>query len=60
MNRNGRIVINRYNRESGRTARQTAKPAVKLTAAEKREISRILETARGLTIRVLKISAKGL
>ena len=28
-------------------ARQAAKPAVKLTAAEKREISRILETARG-------------
>ena len=28
-------------------ARQTAKPTVKLTAAEKREISRILETARG-------------
>ena len=28
-------------------ARQEAKPAVKLTAAEKREISRILETARG-------------
>ena len=28
-------------------ARQAAKPTVKLTAAEKREISRILETARG-------------
>lgn len=28
-------------------AQQAAKPAVKLTAAEKREISRILETARG-------------
>ena len=28
-------------------ARQAAKPAVKLTAAEKREIRRILETARG-------------
>ena len=28
-------------------ARQTAKPTVKFTAAEKREISRILETARG-------------
>ena len=28
-------------------ARQAAKPAVKLTAAEKREISRILETSRG-------------
>lgn len=28
-------------------ARQTAKLTVKLTAAEKREISRILETARG-------------
>ena len=28
-------------------ARQAAKPTVKLTATEKREISRILETARG-------------